>query len=114
MSGQTMQADFGRKTLPDYLSLAANIIYAIAGLLFVVGLYYDWQRPGVNFFAETFGTSFLAIADEPHANSGLFILAILLLVGGYLISITSEAIVSWQTEKVDQTQEWTVSVGDDK
>ena len=109
-----MQSDFGRKTLPDYMSLAANLLYAVAGLLFIGGLYYDWQRPGVNFFAEVFGTPFLAIADEPHANSGLFILAILLLVFGYLVSIAGETIVNWQTEKVDQTQEWTVSVGDDK
>ena len=109
-----MGPDIGRKTLPDYLTQAANLVYAAAGLLFLVGLYYDWKRPGVNFFSEVFGTAFLAIADEPHANSGLFILAILLLVVGYAISRSADAIVSWQTEKVDQTQEWTVSVGDDK
>ena len=109
-----MRSDFGQKTLPDYLTQVANLVYAAAGVLFIGGLYYDWQRPGINFFAEYFGTPFLAVANEPHANSGLFILAILLLVVGYLVSLTSDAVVSWQTEKVDQTQEWTVSIGDDK
>ena len=106
MSGQNVRSGIGRTTTADYLSLAANVVYALAGILFLLGLYFDWQRQGEILIAQ------FALADEPNANSGLFILAILVLVVGYLLSILSSKLVEWNTEEVDQTQEWTVDVGE--
>lgn len=113
MSGETVRSDFGRNTLPDYMTLLANVLYAVAGLLFLGGLYFDWQRPGINFFAAYFESPLFMLADEPAANSGLFILSIIVLLVAYIISRLADLIVDWQTETVDQTQEWTVDVGDD-
>lgn len=108
MSGQTVHSGPAQTTLPDYLNLAANVVYAGAGLLFVAGLYADWKLPGQNFIPM------FMLADEPHANSGLFILSIILLLVGYTISRGADYVVEWQTESVDQTQEWTVDVGESK
>lgn len=106
MAGQTARSGVGRTTTSDYLKTAANVVYGIAGVLFMAGLYYDWQHTGQVLISE------FALADEPNANSGLFILAIIVLVLGYVISMTGDKIEEWQTEKVDQTQEWTVDVGE--
>lgn len=107
MSGQTVRSGVGRTGLSDYLSLVANALYAIAGVLFLVGLYYDWQHTGEVLISQ------FALADEPNANSGLFILAIIVLTLGYVISMTGDRVEEWQTEEVDQTQEWTVDVGEE-
>lgn len=107
MSGQTVRSGVGRTGVSDYLSLAANVLYGIAGVLFLAGLYYDWQHTG-----EVLVSQF-ALADEPNANSGLFILAIIVLSLGYVISMTGDKVEEWQAEEVDQTQEWTVDVGEE-
>jgi len=105
MSGQTVRSGVGQTSTADYLRLAANVVYAITGLLFLAGLYFDWQHSGQIIIAE------FSLADEPNANSGLFILAIIVLAMGYVLSVTGNKIEAWQSEKVDQTQEWTVDVG---
>lgn len=106
MSGQTVRSGVGRTGVADYLGLAANVVYAISGLLFLTGLYFDWQHSGQVLISQ------FALADEPNANSGLFILAIIVLALGYLLSVAGNKLEEWQTEKVDQTQEWTVDVGE--
>lgn len=94
------------KELPDYLLQAANLAYLFAGVLFIGGLYFDWKHTGEMIIPM------FAIADEPTANSGLFIAAMLVLVLGYVISRTGLYIESRRVEEVDQTQEWTVDIGD--
>ena len=106
MSGQTVRSGVGRTGWPDYLNTAAHALYGIAGVIFLVGLYFDWQNSGQVLIAQ------FALADEPEANSGLFILAIVVLALGYVISVIGNKVEEWQTETVDQTQEWTVDVGD--
>jgi hypothetical protein len=106
MSGQTVRSGVGRKGVSDYLGLAANVLYGVAGILFLVGLYFDWQHTGQIIIPQ------FALANEPNANSGLFILSIIILGLGYVVSVVSGKVEEWQTEKVDQTQEWTVDVGD--
>ncbi|WP_227356463.1 hypothetical protein [Haladaptatus salinisoli] len=106
MSGQTVRSGVGRTGVSDYLGLAANILYLVAGVLFLIGLYFDWQYTGQILIPQ------FALADEPNANSGLFILSIIVLFVGYVISVVGGKLEEWQTEKVDQTQEWTVDVGD--
>ncbi|UPV76738.1 hypothetical protein M0R89_21325 (plasmid) [Halorussus limi] len=107
MSGQTVRSGVGTRDKADYLTLAANVVYALAGIMFLAGLYFDWRHSG-QILIEQF-----ALADEPNANSGLFILAIIVLALGYLLSVLGNKLEEWQTEKVDQTQEWTVDVGED-
>lgn len=106
MSKQTVRSGVGRTGVSDYLGLAANVLYGVAGILFLVGLYFDWQYTGQIIIPQ------FALANEPNANSGLFILSIIVLGLGYVVSVTGGKIEEWQTEKVDQTQEWTVDVGD--
>lgn len=105
MSGQTVRSGVGRKDTSDYLDLAARILYGIAGILFLAGLYFDWQHTGEILIPQ------FALANEPNANSGLFILSIIVLVIGYVTSVAGDKLEEWRTEKVDQTQEWTVDVG---
>ncbi|WP_458189017.1 hypothetical protein [Haladaptatus sp. NG-WS-4] len=105
MSGQTVRSGVGRTDASDYLDLAAKILYVVAGVLFLAGLYFDWQHTGQILIPQ------FALANEPNANSGLFILSIIMLALGYLISIVSHKLEEWRTEEVDQTQEWTVDVG---
>ncbi|MFC4451261.1 hypothetical protein [Halorussus aquaticus] len=106
MSGQTVRSGVGTRSKADYLTLVANVVYALAGGLFLLGLYFDWRHSGQILIRE------FALADEPNANSGLFILAIIVLALGYLLSVLGNKLEEWQTEKVDQTQEWTVDVGE--
>lgn len=105
MSGQSVRSGVGRTSVSDYLDLAANVVYAFAGILFLGGLYFDWQHTGEILIPQ------FALANEPNANSGLFILAIIVLGIGYVISVVGTKVEEWQTEEVDQTQEWTVDVG---
>ncbi|MFB6156441.1 MAG: hypothetical protein ABEJ34_01185 [Haloferacaceae archaeon] len=103
---QNAVSDRGDRELPDYLSLIGNVGYALTGALFLGGLWFDWQAPG-NAFIPVF-----ALADEPQANSGLFILAVIILAVSYLLSKASQKVVEYRTEDVDETQEWTVDVGE--
>lgn len=106
MSEQTVRSAVGQKTLPDYLQRAAYVLYAIAGVVFLVGLYFDVARP------DEVVVSVFVIYQDP-ANSGLFILATLLLVIGYVTSKIGRFIEEHRIEEVDQTQEWTVDIGSD-
>ena len=108
MSGRNVRSGVGTTTTADYLTAVANVVYAVAGLLFLVGLYFDWRHSGEILIAQ------FALADEPNANSGLFILSILVLALGYVLSVAGDKLEEWQAEKVDQTQEWTVDVGSDE
>lgn len=101
----TTVEEYGTRQLPDYFNLVANALYAAFGLIFVAGLYVDWRMGGTTFIDP------LVIAQEPQPNSGLFILSIIVLVAGYILSRVGDLIESYRTEKVDQTQEWTVDVG---
>jgi hypothetical protein len=104
MASQSMQYEYGQRTLPDYLQLASNVTYLIAGISFLVGLYFDW-RIDVNVIIPQF-----VVAHDPRPNSGLFILSFLLLTVGYVISRIGVFIRKRRAETVDQTQEWTVDI----
>ena len=105
MSEQTVRSAVGQKTLPDYLKRAAYLLYALAGLIFIGGLYLDVVNPDVIVVPP------LVIAQDP-ANSGLFILAIIVLAIGYVLGKIGHFIQEWRIEDIDQTQEWTVDIGD--
>ena len=101
MSQETMSG-YGDRELPDYLKLVANVGYVLTAALFLGGLWLDWQSPGMAVIDA------FALADEPQANSGLFILAVLVLAVSYLISKAALMVVAYQTEDVDEAQEWVV------
>ncbi|MFB6156797.1 MAG: hypothetical protein ABEJ34_03020 [Haloferacaceae archaeon] len=103
---QVSMQGYGERELPDYLDLVANVLYAVTGLLFVVGLWVDWQNPGQKVIGM------FALDAEPNANSGLFIAAVIVLAVAYVISKLADKVVEWRTEEVDETQEWTVDVGE--
>jgi hypothetical protein len=106
MSQESMKGKYGGRELPDYLDLAANVGYALTAALFLGGLWLDWQDPG-NAVISAF-----ALADEPQANSGLFIAAVILLAVSYVVSKVGQKVVELRTEDVDETQEWVVDVGE--
>ncbi|SHG41171.1 hypothetical protein [Halobaculum gomorrense] len=106
MSNQTAVRGVGERELPDYFAQISTGLYALAGLHFLGGLYADWKLSGTAIYP------WFAIADEPAANSGLFVAAIVILVLGYLASKVGDKIEAHRTEEVDQTQEWTVDVGE--
>lgn len=105
MSQTNVGAHSGRE-LPDYLDIVANVGYALTATLFLGGLWFDWQAPGQAIVGV------FALADEPQANSGLFILAVIILAISYLVSVASRKLVEYRTEDVDETQEWVVDVGE--
>ncbi len=105
MSQTNIGAHSGRD-LPDYLDIVANVGYALTAALFLGGLWFDWQAPG-NAIIPMF-----SLADEPQANSGLIILAVIVLGVSYLVSVASRKLVEYRTEEVDETQEWVVDVGE--
>lgn len=105
MGSNEVKSSVGERTLPDTLQLAASVLYVAAGLSFIAGLYADWQMTGQVIIP------WFAIADEPAANSGLFILSMVILILGYLISKAADWERARRTEEVDETQEWTVDVG---
>jgi formate-dependent nitrite reductase membrane component NrfD len=107
MSQQSVTSRFGELSLPDYLMRAAYIAYAVAGIMFLIGLYFDLVNPG-----ETV-IPLLAFSSEP-TNSGVFVLSIIILILGLISGKISQIIKSYQTSNIDQTQEWTVDVGRDK
>ena len=108
MSSQTVSQGYDERSTEDYMILGANILYAIAGLLFLFGLYVDWKQPG-NVYVQQ-----LVITTGSTPNSGLFLLSIIFLVLGFLLSKLGEIVKARNVEKVDQTQEWTVDVGSNK
>jgi hypothetical protein len=105
MSQQNIGA-YSDRELPDYLDIVANVGYALTAVLFIGGLWFDWQSPG-NAIIPMF-----ALADEPQANSGLIIFSVIVLAVSYLVSLASRKIVEYRTEEVDETQEWVVDVGE--
>ena len=105
MASNEVRSGVGERTLPDTLQIVASALYAVAGLSFLGGLYADWQMTGQVIIP------WFAIADEPAANSGLFILSVVILIVGYLVSKAADWERARRTEEVDETQEWTVDVG---
>lgn len=106
MPQQTVRSGVGRTTA-DYIVWAAYALYTLATLSFLAGLYIDLTRP------DAIIIPLFSIANEP-SNSGLFVLAILLLVVGLLVGKLGNAVAERQVENIDQTQEWTVDVGSDR
>lgn len=104
MTEQTVRSAVRQKTLPDHLQRATYLLYAAAGVIFIVGLYLDVVNPDVVVVPP------LVIAQDP-ANSGLFILATLVLGIGYVLGKIGHFIQERRIEDVDQTQEWTVDIG---
>ena len=103
MARQNVGVDRGR-TLSDYLSLAAYVLYVVAAASFLGGLLIDWLVPG-----RLYITPLVITTETP--NSGLFILSITLLLVGYLLSTLGNWVEERRREPIDQTQEWTVDVG---
>lgn len=104
MSQQQVRSAVGQKTLPDYLQRAAYLLYAAASVVFLAALYFDVASPDVVVIPA------LVIAQDP-TNSGLFILAVIILALGYVVSKVGRFIQERRIEEVDQTQEWTVDIG---
>ena len=104
MSGETVRSAVGQKTAPEYLRRIAYLLYIVFSVVFVIGLYLDVVRPDIVI------VSVFTIHQDP-ANSGLFVLAALVLVIGYVISKIGRYIQERRIEEVDQTQEWTVDIG---
>lgn len=96
--------DFARKTLQDRVERLTFVLYLLAGMIFIVGLYFDLEQPGVIVIEV------LSIANDP-SNSGLFILSFILLTGGFILGRIVATYDEWQKEEIDQTQEWEVDVG---
>lgn len=107
MSQETTEyQQFHQKSISDYMDQAAKALYVLGALLFLGGLWIDWQNPGEVII------DFLVFTDEPYANSGLFIGAIIVMALGFLISRGADMIEDYRTEEIeDQTQEWVVDVG---
>lgn len=106
MSHQTEYEEFHQKSLVDYLDQAAKLLYVIGAVLFLGGLWIDWQNPG-QVVLDVF-----VFTDEPYSNSGLFIGAIIVMIFGFAISRGADMIEDYRKEEVeDQTQEWMVDVG---
>lgn len=103
MAQQNVGVNRGR-TLPDYFGLIANVLYALAALSFLGGLLIDWLVPG-----RLYITPLVITTQTP--NSGLFILSIAVLLVGYLLSSLGNWIEERRREPIDQTQEWTVDIG---
>ncbi|MFB6070113.1 MAG: hypothetical protein ABEJ76_03745 [Halanaeroarchaeum sp.] len=103
----TEEAELSRhqqKNVEDYLGRASQAMYGIAGIIFIAGLYYDLAHTG-----EMVIRAF-AIADEPNANSGLFILAFIVGIVGFVLSRTEAFISSRRIEEVEKSQEWELDV----
>lgn len=104
MSQGTELSRYQQKHTEDYLHLASQLLYALAALVFIGGLYYDMVHTGQKVIP------IFAIADEPQANSGLFILAMLIGLIGFLCSRASAMLDEWRVEEVEDSQEWEVDV----
>lgn len=106
MSQETEFQEFHKKSLPDYMDQVAKLLYALGALLFLGGLWIDWKNPGEVLIDA------LVFTDEPYANSGLFIGAIIVMIIGFMVSRSADTIVEYRKVEVeDQTQEWMVDVG---
>lgn len=88
----------------ERLDTISNVLYVLFGLMFVGGLYIDWRTPGLVVVPQ------FSVVNDPYANSGLFLLAILTVVIGYLISKAADVIEEMNSEEFDQTQEWIVNI----
>lgn len=109
MSEEYDVSEFRQKDLIDYLDAAVKGLYTLGALMFLGGLWIDWQSPGQVVF------SFLVFTDDPHANSGLFIMAIIVMAVGFLVSRTADFIEERRYDEAEeQTQEWVVDVRADR
>lgn len=109
MSQETEFSEYRQKTVVDYLDQAAKALYVLGAVLFLGGLWIDWKNPGQIVIDA------LVFTDEPYANSGLFIGAIIVMIIGFVVSRSADMIEEYRKEEVeDQTQEWMVDVGNQK
>lgn len=109
MSQEVDVSQFREKTIVDYLDMVVKGLYTLGAILFVGGLWIDWRSPGDVVF------SFLVFTDEPYSNSGMFIMAIIVMIIGFLISRTADFIEERRhVEPEEQTQEWVVDVRADR
>lgn len=109
MSEEFDISQFRQKGLTDYMDQAVKLLYVIGAVLFVAGLWVDWQNPGTVVIAP------FVFAEEPHENSGLFVAAILVFFFGFIVSRTANWIDNRNREEIeDQTQEWVVDVRADR
>lgn len=109
MSTEADYQKYREKSIVDYLDQIAKGLYVLGALLFLGGLWIDWQNPGQVVI------DFLVFTDEPYANSGLFIGAIIVMAVGFLVSRVADLVEDYQAEEVeDQTQEWVVDIGNRK
>lgn len=101
------QVDTGERsthTVDRYLARTTKGGYGLATLLFVTGIYFDWQAPG------TVIIPMLVFTDDPYSNSGLFVLAVLVGFLSYLLDLGLDRYRSGHDETKDETQEWTVDL----
>lgn len=99
------QQNFGlTESLSDRIRAVSNLAYIAFAILFAGGLYVDWQAPG------TVLVPFLSVMEQPYSNSGLFLLGIVFVVLGYVLSKAADIIVELNKEEYDQTQEWIVNI----
>lgn len=102
MSGRSA---YQENTVVKRLDQVAKAMFMLFGAMFVVAIYIDWQMTGLVVVPP------LAILDIPGgSNSGLFLLAIITLITGYIISKTADWYEEYTKEEFDQTQEWVVNI----
>jgi hypothetical protein len=107
MEQETDLSRYQQKYLEDYLHDASRVLYAIAGLFFIGGVYIDWQHPGM---------SIIPFLNFVEGISDLFIAAFILAFVGYLVSQSSNIVDSWRTEEIEQEQdqEWSLEIGEEQ
>ncbi|MFB6113316.1 MAG: hypothetical protein ABEJ58_04340 [Halodesulfurarchaeum sp.] len=106
MAEQTTARELQEKRIEDYLTQASLVLFGIAAILFAGGLYMDVFVPGENL------VPLFKLADEPYANSGLLISAILVGIFGYIVSRVGAIIEARRRAgmETEEKQEWVVDV----
>lgn len=103
MSQEIDYSQFDERTLTDYMKFLAWGLYILAFALFILGYWFDWKSPG------TVVIGALVVADDPHANSGLFVGAFVLVILGFLIVKIAGLIEHSQTDEIsEETKAWTL------
>ncbi|MFB6302227.1 MAG: hypothetical protein ABEH78_05135 [Haloferacaceae archaeon] len=102
MSGRSA---YQENTLVERMDQVAKAMFVLFGALFATAIYIDWQHTGLVVVPP------LAVLQIPGgSNSGLFLLAIIVLFLGYFISKAADKIEEMNKEEFDQTQEWVVNI----
>lgn len=89
-----------QKQVEDYLNLTAYLLLGVGGVLYLAGLYFDIAYPGQKVIPM------FALADEPTANSGLFVTAILITILGFGLSRVATMVDKRRIDEIDKSQEW--------